>query len=65
MKMFGTVGVDADAVRHRFDGSERPAAAAGPLVPDFIEGRAVGPLVPGVEVFWETRDEGSIVDHRR
>lgn len=44
---------DADTVGHGLDGSEGPAGSAAGLVPDGLDGLALGPLLAGVEAFWD------------
>lgn len=45
------VAADADPVRDGFHSPKRPAGATGALVSDLFDGRAVGPLFPGIEAF--------------
>ena len=49
MDLGGTLGVDADPVRHGRHGSEGPAGPAASLVSDLLQSGTVRPLCPGVE----------------
>ena len=50
VEMNSGIAVNANAIAHRLDSSERPAAAATALISDFSQSRAVGPLFASIEI---------------